>query len=170
MSHLNRIAGVIFCGLAFATVLPQNARAEDDELAKQERTLESSSKGADYRARLKERYNLTDAQLKSLSDRGMNDAQITMTAQLAKSSGKSIDEIVKMRLDDKMGWGKIAKELGVPPREIGQSIASMHRNEREGKNLEKREQRRENRRHEREERKAERREHRSERKEKRGNG
>jgi hypothetical protein len=145
-------------GAVALIAMPFLARAEGDEIEQQEPKLEAAAKTAGYEAKLKERYKLTDEQLKKLHDDGMKDSQITIAAQLAKASGKSIEDIEKMRLEQKMGWGKIAKELGVPPREIGQSIASMHRNEHSVK-----EDKRENRDHESKnrERKEERAEHRS---------
>ncbi len=121
---------LVVLGLTTVVLLPFAAWADEDEIEKQEPRLEEASKKPDYEAKLKERYSLNDVELKKLHDDGMNDSQITIAAQLAKSSGKSIDQIEKMRVDEKMGWGKIAKTLGVAPKEIGQSIASMHRGER----------------------------------------
>ncbi len=34
---------------------------------------------------------------------------------LAEKSGKTVDEILAMKTEDKMGWGKITKELGLKP-------------------------------------------------------
>lgn len=73
------------------------------------------------------KYSLTDAQMKSMTDAGIKGPQLAITAELAKASGKTTDEIIKMRTTDKMGWGKIAKTLGVPPSTIGQSVSALHR-------------------------------------------
>lgn len=105
---------------------PGFAFAEDDPIAQQETSLQEEAKKPGYTDQLKSRYNLTDEQLKAMHDKGMNDSQITIAAQLSQSSNKPIDDILKMRLDQKMGWGKIAKELGVHPGEIGKGISSMH--------------------------------------------
>ena len=53
--------------------------------------------------------------------------------RLAELSGKTTEEISQMRTEQKMGWGAIAKALGVPPRELGQAI----RNERKEKNAQR---------------------------------
>lgn len=45
--------------------------------------------------------------------RNMGYGEITLAYDLAHASGKSVHEILNMRYDQKMGWGKIAKVLGV---------------------------------------------------------
>lgn len=154
----------LLLGALLVTIPPSLSRgadASDDSLATQEQTLDQNSKRAGYEADLKEKYGLTDDQLKALHEKGMNNSQITIAAALAKASGKSVEDVEKMRVDQKMGWGKIAKELGVHPGEIGQSISAMH-NERESK-VEARKAR-EDRRADRQERRAERKQDRAERK------
>jgi hypothetical protein len=74
---------------------------------------------------LQRKYSLTDAQMQTLNDSKLPDSQKAQVAQLAKSSGKSIDEVLKMRTEDKMGWGKIAKTLGVHPGELGKAVSEM---------------------------------------------
>jgi hypothetical protein len=101
------------------------AIAEEDEIAKEETALADSAKSANFVDALKTKYSLTDEQVKAMQDKGLNNPQMAIVSQLATSSGKSIDEVMKMRVDDKMGWGEIAKALGVHPGEIGKSIASL---------------------------------------------
>lgn len=74
---------------------------------------------------LQRKYSLTDEQMQSLNNSKLPDSQKAQVAQLAKSSGKSIDEVLKMRTEDKMGWGKIAKTLGVHPGELGKAVSEM---------------------------------------------
>lgn len=69
------------------------------------------------------KYGLTEAEVKSLQDSSISNSQMNKVARLAEASGKSVDEVLKMRTEQKMGWGKIAKELGVDPKELGQSVA-----------------------------------------------
>lgn len=76
---------------------------------------------------LQKKYSLTDAQMQTLNDSKLPDSQKAQVAQLAKSSGKSIDEVLKMRTEDKMGWGKIAKTLGVHPGELGKAVSELKR-------------------------------------------
>jgi hypothetical protein len=75
-----------------------------------------------YLANLQKEYKLTDAQVASLKNSGLPDPQMAMVARLSSKSGASINDILKMR-SDKMGWGEIAKKLGVPPGEIGRAVA-----------------------------------------------
>ncbi|HEX4926326.1 MAG TPA: hypothetical protein VFV50_19685, partial [Bdellovibrionales bacterium] len=69
--------------------------AEEDELAKEEQALtEASAKDANFTAALKEKYQLTDEQIKSMQDQGLAAPHMAMTAQLAQSSGKPLDEVL----------------------------------------------------------------------------
>ena len=52
----------------------------------------------------------------------IGDNDQTRVSRLAELSGKTKEEILKMRTEQKMGWGAIAKALGVPPKELGQAI------------------------------------------------
>ena len=74
---------------------------------------------------LQNKYRLTNDQMKILTDSKLPDPQLAMVAQLAESSHKTIDEILKMRQEQKMGWGKIAKELGVAEKTLGQAVSSL---------------------------------------------
>lgn len=154
------------------TTMPTTVFA-DDELTQAETSLSEDVKQPNYEAALKDKFGLTDAQLKTMHDKGMNNQQITMAAALSKESGKTVDEIVKMRTEDKMGWGKIAKELGVKPGTIGQSIAGMRHDVNE-KRAEKRSEKVDEKQAKRDEKREEKREarelKRTERKEKKGNG
>ena len=98
-----------------------------DEIEQAEQSTSAESNQASYLPMLKERYALTDEQIKAMQDKGLKANQIAVVSQLAKSSGKSVEEVSAMRVDQKMGWGAIAKSLGVQPKEIGQSVSSLHR-------------------------------------------
>lgn len=111
--------------LASSLVSPLAAYAEDSAgTATQTATQESSS---DSMAQLKEKYGFTDEQIKAMQDSKISESQFSMVGALSKESGKSVEEVMKMRTEQKMGWGKIAKELGVAPKALGQSVSSMHR-------------------------------------------
>ena len=63
--------------------------------------------------------------MRSLTDSNLPDSQLVKVAQLSKSSGKTINEILVMRNEQKMGWGKIAKTLGVHPGELGRANSEL---------------------------------------------
>jgi len=73
---------------------------------------------------IQEHYSLSDENMKILDDSGLNHSQKIKSVQLSESSHTPLDEVLKMR-SDKMGWGKIAKELGVHPGELGKGNASV---------------------------------------------
>jgi hypothetical protein len=127
--------------LAMSLVSPMVARAEDDGLAKEEASAESTKDRPEWKNVLKTQYKLTDEQIKSMQDKGLSYPNMAMAAALAEKSGKTLDAVLKMRVDDKMGWGKIAKELGVPPKEIGQSVANARHEIKEDRQAEKEEKR-----------------------------
>ncbi len=87
---------------------------------------------------LKTKYSLTQADIDAMSEKKIAYPQMAMVSELALKSGKTRDEVIAMRVDQKMGWGKIAKTLGVAPGTIGQAVSSLH-NDVRGEKLEKRE-------------------------------
>lgn len=116
---------LLLTALLLTVPLSSFADEADDQLAKDESSLSEDSKKANYVEALQAKYTLSDEQIKSMQDQGMNNQQMTMAAQLSQSSDKPLADILKMRNEQKMGWGKIAKELGVHPGEIGKGVASM---------------------------------------------
>lgn len=49
----------------------------------------------------------------TVRDYHLGNGEVVLAYNLAHSSGKSVAEIMRMRYDKKMGWGVIAKTLGV---------------------------------------------------------
>lgn len=77
---------------------------------------------------LQKKYNFTDEQMKVLTDSKLPESQLAMVSQLVTTSTDktmTIDQVLKMRLEQKMGWGKIAKELGVPEGSLGAAVSSL---------------------------------------------
>lgn len=91
----------------------------------------------DWNSTLKNEYNLTDDQIKSMTDKGLAGNDMVRLARISTKSGKPLDDVMKMRLEGKMGWGKIAKELGVHPSEIGHAVADAHHEMKEERKAEK---------------------------------
>jgi hypothetical protein len=104
-----------------------SAHAADEKTPEQEDQELEATKTTDPAliTTLKEKYGLTDDQVKSLQDKGLSTPQMLKMSVLASESGKPLDEIMKMRLEMKMGWGRIAKELGLHPGLLGRSVASF---------------------------------------------
>jgi hypothetical protein len=118
--------------MAFADEAPEVTQVETEE-AKSPTAPETWASG------VQAKYSLTDAQMKSLSDAGLKGPHLAFAAELAKASGKSIDEVIAMRTTEKMGWGAIAKKLGVPPGSLGQSVASLRHDLKENRGQAKKE-------------------------------
>lgn len=110
-----------------------------DELEQAEQTTAEAAKQPGFQQAVKEKYSLTDEQMKAMQDKGIPPNQMAMIAEMAKASGKTTDQVLAMRVDQKMGWGAIAKELGVHPGEIGHAVSSLRRSERAEKAQERRE-------------------------------
>lgn len=143
------------------------AFAEEDPIAQEETAAQASAASPEWDAAIQKKYGLTNEQTAELRAKGFNNPQIAILSQLAQTSGKPLADVVKMREESKMGWGKIAKELGVHPSEIGQSVSSMRRELKQERRSEARaaaKERRESRREQRMERKEKMRQERQERK------
>lgn len=104
----------------------------------EETRLVEETKDPNYEKRLKEKYNLTDEQIKEMREKGMNDSQITIAAQLAKTSEQPVEKVVDMRINQKIGWGRIAQDLGVHPSEIGRGVSEMRRKDVENSRVKER--------------------------------
>lgn len=52
-------------------------------------------------------------EITNFKSRNIGNGEITLAYNLAHASGRSVHEILDMRFEQKMGWGKIAKTLGV---------------------------------------------------------
>ncbi len=91
----------------------------------------------EYYSTLQTDYKLTDDQIKSMTDKGLKGNDQVRVARLASKSGKTLEDVMKMRLEQKMGWGKIAKELGVDSKEIGQAVSDANKAKHEEKKAEK---------------------------------
>lgn len=152
--------------IAFSLFSSPALAEEETSVDKDAETIEKAGgKDEVWAEQLKTRYNLTEEQIKTLRSTGLSNPQLAMAAQMAKSSNKSIEDVLKMRTEQKMGWGKIAKELNVHPSEIGKSVKEMHHAIRDERK-EMREQRKDERKAAREERKEKMAQKREERKEK----
>ncbi len=92
-----------------------------------------------WTSNVKTKYALTDEQMTQLNNAGIKGPHLAFTAELAKASGKTVEEITQMRTTEKMGWGAIAKKLGLPPGSIGQSVASLRHEMKENKGQAKKE-------------------------------
>ena len=91
----------------------------DDDLNESLITIDASAKldfGA-FKADISGSYNITDKKIDYLSiEIGMNAGDIYMTVELARSTEKSVDQVVEVYQKNKgKGWGVIAKELGIKP-------------------------------------------------------
>lgn len=77
------------------------------------------------------RYSLTDAQIADLKAAKLNSNQTLRVAELAKMSGKSVEDIIKMRYEQKMGWGRIAKELNLRESKVSHAVNKAREERRE---------------------------------------
>jgi hypothetical protein len=111
---------LLIAGIAFS----QTLMAGEVENEEAEVTI-AEAEQPKWHSDIQTKYALTDEQMKSLKDSGLSYPQIAKVAQLAKSSTKPIGDVLAMRIDQKMGWGKIAKALGVHPGELGQAVSSL---------------------------------------------
>lgn len=96
-------------------------------------TADEEKKEPIFRAKLIEKYGLTEAQIDAAKASGVKGPGLAMAAEIAKASGKTFEEVVQMRTEGKTGWGKIAKDLGVEPKLIGQSVASLRKDVRDAR-------------------------------------
>jgi len=66
-------------------------------------------------------YSVSDKQIKFLNKQGYTLAEIQYLALLAKQSGKSIESVAALRSKG-IGWGVLAKRLGVQPSALRKKV------------------------------------------------
>ncbi len=120
-----------------APVFADDAAAEPVEITEVD-TPTDAKDSPKWISSLMAKYSLTQAEIDAMSAKKIAHPQMAMVSELALRSGKTRDEVIAMRVDQKMGWGKIAKTLGVPPGTLGQAVSSLHKEVRSAK-VEKRE-------------------------------
>lgn len=140
MKMSNKLMSVIAI-LAFTGPLMADEAAVAPAAAPATAAPAPETKPQTYREALQAKYNLTPEQMKSLNDSNLPESHLVKVAQLSASSGKTIDEVIAMRQEQKMGWGKIAKTLGVHPGELGRANSELKK-EGHGMHKEKREDKR----------------------------
>ncbi len=116
-----------------ATTTTSTTDSTEDTLTNEETAANVTQDRPEWNSSVQTKYSLTDEQMKQMTDAGIKGPGLAITAGLAKASGKTVQEVALMRTEQKMGWGKIAKDLGVHPSEIGQSVSSLHKNIKEGR-------------------------------------
>jgi hypothetical protein len=115
------------------TTTTTTTTTSEDPLTQEETNASVTQDRPEWKTSVQQKYALTDEQMKQMTDAGIKGPGLAITAGLAKASGKTVQEVALMRTEQKMGWGKIAKDLGVHPSEIGQSVSSLHKNIKEGR-------------------------------------
>ena len=170
MKHYRNKFFALTLSLAFTAShlsIPCAFSAEANEIESAETSVSKTPVAAPkWASEVEVKYKLTDAQMKTFTDAGFKGPQLAIAAELAKESGKTPEEIVKMRTTDKMGWGKIAKTLGLPASSIGQAVSSMH-HDLNDKRHEQREEKKKDKEEKKEEKNDEKKEERKERREER---
>lgn len=70
-----------------------------------------------FKTDLKLSYNISDKKIDYLSiSVKMEPAEIYLSLELSKLSGRSVDEVVEIyKVHEDKGWGYIAKQLGIKP-------------------------------------------------------
>lgn len=131
---MKRKLASIFIGIFFiaGAIYPVSSGAA----TKEETRLERSATGIDSDAqkpngekpivqKIESEFKVTDEQISSLRSQKLGYGEITIVFALANASGKTTDQIIAMRNGPpKMGWGEIAKKLGV---KLGSIISNVER-------------------------------------------
>ena len=148
-------AGLFLCAAAVPAFARENSREERDlnasvaELDKGAAKPEGTQRVTD---RIKAEYNVDDARVQSLRDKNMGYGEISIALGLAQGlpggiTDENVQKIMALRQGPPViGWGKIAKDLGL---KLGPAIsrvkkmsAEMRKHERSDKfNKEKKEKR-----------------------------
>ncbi|HCA83274.1 MAG TPA: hypothetical protein DEP18_05765 [Flavobacteriales bacterium] len=109
---------VVHCATAQTTVkFAANSGDSELDLTLSDMNVTASADFSVFKNEMKLTYNVTDQKIEDLRVKvKMAPADIYMTLELARISGKSVDQVVKVYETNRdKGWGVIAKELGIKP-------------------------------------------------------
>jgi len=84
----------------------------------------------EVRMELRDKYSVPDKELIFLSKKGYSLAEIQYLALLAKQSGKPINSVAALHSQG-IGWGVLAKRLGVQPSALRKLIVSQKKAEKQ---------------------------------------
>lgn len=109
---------VAHCATAQTTVkFAANSGDSELDLTLSDMNVTASADFPVFKNEMKLTYNVTEQKIEDLRVKvKMAPADIYMTLELARISGKSVDQVVKVyETNRSKGWGVIAKELGIKP-------------------------------------------------------
>jgi len=117
MKNIKRITIIVLVGIVYQAHAQYNTG--DDDLNISLQTIDANAQldfGA-FKVDISGSYDITEKKLDYLSvEIGMSAGDIYMSVELAKTTEKSIDEVVTVYTTNKnKGWGVIAKELDIKP-------------------------------------------------------
>ena len=134
MKHFNELILIISIALSSVVLASQStSETNSNESYESNEEVKKSKVSSDWMLRLKEKYQLSDEQVRELEKSGLSSPNVARVAELSYLSGKSIEEVLKMRNESKMGWGKIAQELGIHPSKLGSIVSGLRKEKNEDK-------------------------------------
>ena len=78
--------------------------------------IQAQADPSGFRARIATRFNIGDAQITTVLSNFPKPADAYVALRLGEMSGKPIDDVTTRYKESKgMGWGKLAKSLGIKP-------------------------------------------------------
>lgn len=109
-----------FASTCLATEFSANLRirtgdsALDMHLSNVNSKASTPAGASEVKVELREKYSVSERELNFLSKKGYTLAEIQYLALLAKQSGKSVNDVAALHSKG-IGWGVLAKRLGVQP-------------------------------------------------------
>ncbi len=110
----------------FADPVDTAGGASGDEMQQEAKKIDKLSKTSDGQAmvqkNLMERFGITEDRITQLRDQGMGYGEVGILYSLSQASGTDSDELLRMRTQEKMGWGEIAAKLNTS---VGKAVNTM---------------------------------------------
>ena len=117
MNDLKKIFCFIFC--LSLSVFAEDTGDNLNNLEQSEAEKISKEERSKWRSSIQEKYGLSQKKISKLRESGISYPGIIFLGEFSLKSSYSFDQVLKLRIHDKMGWGKIAKTLGVKHSGVG---------------------------------------------------
>lgn len=122
----SRILAISASVILSAALMPAVSFAQADSAIEREELLSDKSKdNPEWVEALKVHHHLKDSQIKMMKEQGLTYPQMGMVSRLSEKSGKPVEDIIEMRTRNKLGWGELANELGVAPKDVSRAVAIL---------------------------------------------
>lgn len=114
-------------GLSALLFVGHYSQGQIDPLTKEDVASLDTAERSDWKIAIEKVYKPKEEEIRLMKERGLSWPQMAIVAQMAKSSKKSIAEVMSFRDGRQMGWSQMAAELKLDDKAIAKEVAKVRK-------------------------------------------